>query len=117
MAAGKIFFSPTCKHPEITVFALTGEPTVESVGFCSPDHPIYCLAPKGDETLDFEDLRRLLAMVADLRRDGEIAAVHPMPGETLGEAIAATDSNCVTATLNTEVASPDDCPKLAFLLG
>jgi hypothetical protein len=89
---------------------------VKSVGFLCPDHSLYCLAPKASETLDFEDLRRLLAMVADLRRDGDLSAARPMLNEKLGAALSALETDCVTATLDATVATPDDCPAIAFLL-
>ena len=115
MTAGKILFG-NVEHPEISVFALTGEPAVKSFGFSCPDRPLYCLAPKTSETLDFEDLRRLLTMVADLRRDGDFSAARPMLNEKLGAALSALETDCVTATLDTAVAGYDDCPAIAFLL-
>ena len=116
MVTSKLVFSDDIQHPELTVFALTADHAAESLGFSRKSHPIYCLSPKQGTPVDFADLRRLLSMVATLRQSGYLPAARPMMGEKLSAAIAAMETDTVTAKIDPQIACADDMPRAAFLL-
>lgn len=99
MAAGKIVCNSDATLPELTVYALTGENTVDMPCFDAVDHSLYCLAPQAQPCglPDMNELRRLLLSIADLRRCGSLAGARPLLGETVAEAMQGMTGNGVSA--------------------
>ncbi len=103
---------PTLESPTLQVFALS-HGTSCPTGFCAAGNHVYCLAPAttADGIPDFDDLRRLLTRLTELRKSGVLQSARVLCREAVTDAIRAmSDERFGCMTNGSEVIARDVLP-------